>query len=606
MNRSPLAGRISGASTLGRGATILAFAVPVAAYLWLISRYGVDSLYADQWSDLALIRNSYAGTLSVGMLWAQHGDHRMFFPKLIVIVLARTTHYSIVFEEYLSAVMLTTVVALLMVTHRRRLSIPWVYYLPVVVVLLSWAQAGWVGNNTLWGFQMAWYLVLLALAVALYLLDSPRFNRFAFVGAAVAALVGSYSSLQGLLIWPAALVLMCKRGRPRWAILSWITCGLLAIAFYFYDFRFGTDGSTPSYAFAHPIAAIEFFFFEIGDLVGLQVPNNPSVGDYTVPLLGIIIFCLACWTLIEAGPDRDVSGTTPIERALIVYGLLFALITMIGRLQLGLQQAGESRYSTFDALILVGCYLAFLGRARLRVPQESVMRDSESSGSADARNHTALVVPLARLRFRLTSPIARSVAGAALAGTILVQVILGTQNGLAGARSWHHTELYEANVVVNIAKAPDALLAPALGFGPASYIRQLVNFARTHHLGIFGTSEAARLQRAQLQREGLPVEDQPPLTTVISPRSGAILKGTQLLVGEASSIAYGVTKVEFELTGSVLGDKVIAKAYSSLHGWLGRWNTSTVPNGSYMLRSIAYGSLGGDGESPPVPIVVSN
>ena len=581
-------GRVSSWRWLRTVSTAFAFVIPVAAYLWLISRYGVNSFFADQWSNLALIGHSYSGTLSMGVLWAQHGDHRMFFPNLIVLLLAYTTHFNMVFEEFLSAAMLMVATALLILTHRRRRpSVPWIYYLPIAVVMLSWVQAAWIGNNTLWGFQMAWYLVLLALATSLYLLDSPSFNGFFLLGAIAAATVGSYSSLQGLLIWFAGLVVLYKRGRPLRSVLTWIACGIAVTALYFYNFTFGTEGASTTYLHGHLATAFKFFFLMLGDLVGVQIPNNLSVGDSAVLVLGAVILLIACWTLLVDGLGRDEVGTTPIEVALISFGLLFALITTIGRVQFGLSQAGESRYSTYDVLIVVGCYMAFLGRAeegsRLGRATSNVRWSFDEKSTASQ----GLSAGLARSRRGLTSKPARLVVGATLTSIILLQATLGTNNGLAGARSWHQDGLALAYVTISIDKYPGASLY---------FPRQLVHIAKTHGLGLFGTSTA------EFQRE----EDRVlPVTTVAVPRSGSVLKGEQRLVAEVSDV-FGVSKVEFELSGGVLRNQMIATAADTAHGWLGAWNTTTVPNDSYTLRSVAWDSLGKQGVSRPVTIKVSN
>ncbi len=92
-------------------------------------------------------------------------------------------------ETFLSACLLVIATTLLIVGHRRRLkSTPWVFYVPVAIVMFSFVQ----NDNTLWGFQFAWYLVLLALSVALVLCDDPDWNWLIAAGAMIAAIVGSY------------------------------------------------------------------------------------------------------------------------------------------------------------------------------------------------------------------------------------------------------------------------------------------------------------------------------------------------------------------------------------------------------------------------------
>ena len=186
--------------SLRTSVTALGFAVPVVAYFWLIHHYAVNMIWDDQWSDIGLISHSYSHTLDLSTLWRQHNENRILFPNLIVLLLAQTTHFNIVIEEYLSGLMLVAATGFFIVAHRRRTpGQPWIYYCPVAVLMLSFAQV----TDTLWGFQMAWYLVMLMLALALFLLDRLKFSWIVLTWAIAAAVIGSFSSLQGLLIWPA-------------------------------------------------------------------------------------------------------------------------------------------------------------------------------------------------------------------------------------------------------------------------------------------------------------------------------------------------------------------------------------------------------------------
>ncbi len=195
--------------------------LPIGAYFWLIHQYSVNVVFADQWADVELLNHWYTGTLTFSNLWASHGDHRILFPNLIVIALAQFTHFNVVFEEYLSGAMLVTATGLFILIHRRRApSTPFIYYTPLTLLLFSFVQY----ENTLWGFQTAWYLVTLALALALFLLDRPALTGWVFAGAIAATVVGSFSSLQGLLIWPVGLLVLYVHRRSRRSLLIWIAC----------------------------------------------------------------------------------------------------------------------------------------------------------------------------------------------------------------------------------------------------------------------------------------------------------------------------------------------------------------------------------------------
>lgn len=95
----------------------------------------------------------------------------------------------------------------------------------------------------------------------------------------------------------------------------------------------------------------------------------------------------------------------------------------------------------------------------------------------------------------------------------------------------------------------------------------------------------------------------PPSTAVVSLTNGMTVSGTQGLDALASS---GVTQVQYEITGGTLNHSVIASATPTFAGWEASWNTTTTPNGTYALRSVA--SYGGEvtGTSAPITITVAN
>jgi hypothetical protein len=80
---------------------------------------------------------------------------------------------------------------------------------------------------------------------------------------------------------------------------------------------------------------------------------------------------------------------------------------------------------------------------------------------------------------------------------------------------------------------------------------------------------------------------QPPSTAVVVPSSGATvtdLDGPAVLDATASA---GVTQVQFEVTGGILNDWVIATATPTIYGWVALWNTDAVAGGTYTLQSVA-------------------
>ena len=95
----------------------------------------------------------------------------------------------------------------------------------------------------------------------------------------------------------------------------------------------------------------------------------------------------------------------------------------------------------------------------------------------------------------------------------------------------------------------------------------------------------------------------PPSTTVLLPSDGATVSSGQSLDATASPWA---TSVQYELTGGTMNDAVIATATPTLYGWFAQWDTTSVPNGTYTLNSVASDALGSTGSSPGFSITVNN
>ena len=87
--------------------TFVSFAAPVLAYFWFVDHFGLNTIWIDQWNDLGVISRADSGHLTFSTLWAQHTDNRILFPNLVVLILAYTTHFNIVNEEFLSATILS-------------------------------------------------------------------------------------------------------------------------------------------------------------------------------------------------------------------------------------------------------------------------------------------------------------------------------------------------------------------------------------------------------------------------------------------------------------------------------------------------------------------
>ena len=266
-------------SSFNRLAMVLlsALVVPVLYFL-AIWRYGVNAIYWDQWDNVPILHAALHGDLTWTMLWSQHNENRMLFPNLVFIGFGRFDHFDTKSIMYLSAAVLSiaffSFLALYRIYPRRWLG-------PVFTLLFGgvwFSLADW--QNALWGFQFAWYLIVFCAVTMLLCLSLKRVTALAFLAAITLAVVASYSSLQGLILWPMGLLVLIWRIRVRSKAFrlcaAWVVCGLATSALYFRGYNStNTGGGSVGFAVHHPVGTVKFFLAAVGNVFPGDVGLRP-------------------------------------------------------------------------------------------------------------------------------------------------------------------------------------------------------------------------------------------------------------------------------------------------------------------------------------------
>jgi hypothetical protein len=448
--------------------TVVGFGLPIVGYFWVIAHYGVNVPYQDGWSDMTMLHQCYSHPFTCGTLWTQHNENRILFPNLVVIFLAHSTHFNVRGEEILSGVMLVAATFLLIHAHKRRSpDIPWLYYCPVVILACSVVQYA----ATLWGFQLAWYLVLLALACVIVLIDRNQLSAPTVALAIGAGVIGSFSSLQGLVVWPVGLALILYRRRSRLIVVIWIAASCITTTIYFYHLNIKAGSALPSSLTHHSISPILFAIFAIGDVLGVPIGTGGG-GNLGILLFGLLIVALAVAALAMCGLKPEKTSARPVGAALILFGVLFAIVVAIGRHELGYWGASSSGYTIYDVWIPIGIYMILLEWNHYRTTGTASSRDGLFKG----------------VRQFLTEKGTRYALWVVLA-LFALQPIIGVENGFDGARRIHASELRTVATAQNIGTASDVEILDNVNFyQPVSLTRMQVRIAETLHLTLFAAS----------------------------------------------------------------------------------------------------------------------
>ena len=565
--------------------TVVGFALPVVLFLGSTLVYSVNVVISDNLSIMPFIEASQRQLIPWGPLWAQYNQDRSFFPNALSVVLAHTDHLDMRTEDLIGALMVVIGTALLIWAHKRRSpSCPWLYYCPVAFVSLSLVQTA----NTFLG-GVSWYLTFLALATTIVLLDAVRAPRLAYAGAVAAALVGSYSSFAGLLIWPAGLALLYLRGR-RWRPMAlWVASGGLATVFYFWNFSFNSAANpSTGYVFRHLWTAMQILLTAVGDGVGVAI--SPKSGpDSVIELMGALILIIGAVAVVVAVRNRRAGQGGPVGVAMICFGVLFALSVADGRIGFGPSGASASRYTTFDLLILSGAYLGLLDSRPRGVGSAEVGGPRGPGPAADGLGGP----PRSPSRWDGVAALAFAIA-LVLAG---LQVMFGTGNGLQVERAYHRQQVIAAGYLRAYRYTPDFALGTQLDpWRPASWVRRNASIADRLHLSTFSTP---------LPREFEPSRIVPPTPMVLKPTSGATVHGTVVLVAVADR-SIGVRGIQFVVRVGGATLPIHLQTELGPYGWIVFWNSAGVPDGNYTAVAVSVTYGGRTATSGGVPFRVDN
>jgi hypothetical protein len=316
-------------------------------------KYQVDVPVLDQWELVLLLEKSYEGTLTFNDFWKQHNEHRLLFPLLIMIVLARLTHWNITYELItgIAIATLTCCVLLYQVYRTDRLTGSkhgfWLFPL-VSVVVFSLNQV----QNWLWGWQIQMHLVVFAAALSIILLSNFSSNRWLFCLSMFLGIVGTYSFANGMLVWLTGLgVLLFSRKLDKSVksrrIIVWLVVSIFVIASYLYHYKKPEYHPSLLFLFKNPTVFLKYVFSYLGGPIGFQkVSYSVSFGVFVFVMLIFLVFFLI--------KRRKVGSDFLLPYiGLSLFSIMSAAITGVGRCGFGCDQALSSRYITIVVLLWV-------------------------------------------------------------------------------------------------------------------------------------------------------------------------------------------------------------------------------------------------------------
>jgi hypothetical protein len=309
----------------------------IAIYIW---RFGVNIPFMDQWSVVRLLMKQEQGVLTLIDLFAQHNEHRPFFPRLIWLTLAAFTHYNVNAELWVNfLIALGTFLFFIRraVNTWNKAGVEWSLLLVSLFSLLVFNLGQY--ESWLQGIQTIMFLGMACVMIGLFLLsDHSRNSNFA--AAILLGVVANFSMVNGLLYWPiglAVLIATAPQKTRTLKVLAWLLCSAACITLFLTGWT--SDGIGLHHMFLH----LKDAFIFILNFLGAPL-NTLEQFAWKFGALGLGLFMFIISHVIVTRSWREAAPYFGI----LLFVLFSALLVTIGRMELGLIQSRVSRYQTIS------------------------------------------------------------------------------------------------------------------------------------------------------------------------------------------------------------------------------------------------------------------
>lgn len=334
----------------------------------MYSAYSLDFPFADQWDMVPLIEKALNGHFVLRDYWAQHNEHRLLFPRLLMLAMALLSDWNVYWElaaNFILALLAWGLTCGMAWNSGREIhkGSDEPVYLLFTLIFFSLTQWG----NWFLGWQLQEFMNVLAVIAAFAFLSRRRHYEVALILAIASGVVATFSFASGILVWPIGAVLLVLQRRDRKKkfrqhLSVWGVASAVVIVAYLAGYRtpphhapllsaIQQPGQCVLYVLAYlgqPVGRLEDLFAIAGELIGRPPEGSDQV--FSVLMGGLV---LILW--VTSFAQLQLSGVK--LRVLLpwlgmaMYAAGAAALTALGRVDEGLEQAMSSRYATMANLI---------------------------------------------------------------------------------------------------------------------------------------------------------------------------------------------------------------------------------------------------------------
>lgn len=326
-----------------------------------IHMYGVNIPYWDQWDTVPIfLEKLYNSKLTFFDLLAQHNESRPFFPNVVMIILAKFTHYNVLYEMYFMYALYCVSFVILCLMYIRDHSISkssCLKFIPVSFFFFNLFQM----SNVLYGVRIGQSMEIFGLISALYLIDTSRNFDLKFLSSIIAAIISTFSFVAGLSIWPVCLTLIILKDseQKRKKIVFWCFSAMAVVWIYFHNYEKPSRHPSLLYSLQNPVNGVLEFLSSFGSTISRDLDASRVIGI----LMLILLFCVILLNRKNLMINKNAKWY-----ALMLYSLLISLEISLGRSGFGTESMLSQRYYLLTYWSIIALYLIELNYLNLEIP----------------------------------------------------------------------------------------------------------------------------------------------------------------------------------------------------------------------------------------------
>lgn len=330
---------------LKKFSSIAVFSSPLIAIICLIHYYAINLPFSDDYALIPILKSINHGHIPWGLLWAQHNEHRIFFPNVILTIMAKITHWNVTDILYLSAIIAGVgFLGMVMIIRKHILTSKFTFLaiLLSAIVFFSPAQS----QNWLWGWQLEWFLSVTCVIWSIYLIDKIKREEkvYHLILPGLLAFIATFSLAGGFFAWLGGLGILLIRKVKLSRVVAWLVATISSLCLYYYHYSQPKDGFTEGVYRHHMANVIRYFLAYLG-----RPTTSNSNAAIIVGLSLLILFLMTTGLAIRKNKFLEMSPMISLGIISILVGLTIG----IARYNFGITGAMSSVHTTFSIVFTV-------------------------------------------------------------------------------------------------------------------------------------------------------------------------------------------------------------------------------------------------------------